>query len=309
MPSALLDRSDIVRASIERLDWPFPIWTCDVNGERIVVVSKRGRTDASLDWEAALLDGLERAGFPACRPARIFDDCDYTVVDGLHYVARTWVPGRMLVEIDEPDLFAVGRFMAEYHTVASSIALPQRPGITPLVETLPSPDEGEMLRVLGDRALLSRYRMLVDDILPAIDGIGATLPVHGDFTTRNVAAYGPSAFTGLIDFGMAHAACPTVELAYALGSTRPTFDHVEHDLDAVTTLIRGYSSVGSLAASDPAQIVDFARARPLLGIAIYAIEGFDAPPTRITGSFGRVGWLTEHRDEMIAAVERGLKPF
>src|SRR5688572_20812217 len=123
-PAEILERGGIDPATVERLDWPFPIWTCRVDGERVVVASKRGRTDASLDWEAALLDGLEGAGFPASRAARIFDGRDYTVVDGLHYVARSWVPGRMLVEFDRPDLYAVGRFIARYHAVAATIALP-----------------------------------------------------------------------------------------------------------------------------------------------------------------------------------------
>jgi Ser/Thr protein kinase RdoA (MazF antagonist) len=305
-PVELVEVSRLDVASVERLEWPFPIWTCDVDGERVVIASKRGRTNASLDWEAALLDGLEAAGFPACRAARIFDGVDYLVVDGLHYSARTWVPGRMLVEFDDPDVFAVGRFIAAYHSVATSIALPQRPGITPLEHVLPSMDDAAMLRVLVDARLVRRYRELVDEILPAIADVDTSLPVHGDFTTRNIAADARSVFSGLIDFGMSHSASPAVELAYALGSTRPTFDHVEHRLDQVTELIRGYRSVSTLDPSDPARIVDFARSRPLLGLAIYAIEGFDAPASRISGSFGRIEWLTEHRDEMIAAISSAV---
>jgi Ser/Thr protein kinase RdoA (MazF antagonist) len=298
-------------ASIERLDWPFPIWMCDVDGERVVIASKRGRTNASLDWEATLLDGLEGAGFPSCRTARIFGGCDYTVVDGLHYVARTWVPGRMLVEFDEPDLFALGRFIAEYHSVASTMPMAQRDGFTPLGtdDVFPSADDDAMLRVLGDDDLVRRFRRHVDDVVPSLASADASLPVHGDFTTRNVAAEGPATFTGLIDFGMAHAGCPAIELAYAVASARPTFDHVEYALDAVTTFIRGYCSLGALAGSDPALIVDFARARPLLGLAIYAFENWPPPgDTRVSAAFGRVEWLNEHRDEMIAAIERGLHP-
>jgi Ser/Thr protein kinase RdoA (MazF antagonist) len=306
-PLEVLERGGIDPSTLERLDWPFPIWTCAIDGERVVVASKRGRTDRSLDWEAALLDGLEAAGFPACRTARIFDGCDYTVTGGLHYVARSWLPGRMLVEMDGPDLYAVGRFMARYHTVAATIGLPQRDGVTPLEDVLPSVDDDAMSRVLGDPSLVRRYRELVDAVLPSVAGADTSLPIHGDFTTRNVAAWGPSTFTGLIDFGMAHAGCPAIELAYALGSARPTFDHVEHVLDAVTMLVLGYCSLRPLDVSDPSRIVDFARSRPLLGLAIYAIEGFDPPgATRVAGSFGRADWLTAHREEMIAAIERGI---
>ena len=306
-PDEILERAGIDTATVERVDWPFPIWTCEVDGERVVVASKRGRTDASLDWEAALLDGLELAGFPASHAARIFDGSDYTVVDGLHDVARSWVPGRMLVELDRPDLYAVGRFMARYHTAAATIELPQRDGVRPLEDVLPSVDDRSMLRVLGDAGLVRRYRELAEAVVPSVTGADTSLPVHGDFTTRNVAAWGPSTFTGLIDFGMAHCGCPAIELAYALASTRPTFDHVEHDLDAVTMLVLGYCSVRPLNGSDPDRIVDFARSRPLLGLAIYAIEGFDPPgDARVSGSFGRIEWLTAHRAEMIAAIERGI---
>ncbi len=308
-PQEVIERSGVDVATSERLDWLFPIWTCDVDGERVVIASKRGRTDAALDWEAALLDGLEGAAFPAPRTVRIFDGRDYTIVDGLHYVARSWVPGRMLVEFDDPDLFGVGRFIAEYHAVASAISLPQRDGFTPLgtEDVFPAVDDAAMLRVLEDEDLVRRFRVLVDDVVPRVTGADTSIPIHGDFTTRNIAANGPSAFTGLIDFGMGHAACPAVELAYALGSARPTFDHVEYDLDRVTTFISGYCSVGSLDADDPGRIVAFAEVRPMLGLAIYAFENWPAPGgERTAGSFGRTQWVADHRAELITAIEIGL---
>ena len=299
-PTEVLERGGIDPASVRRLEWRFPIWTCDVDGERLVLASKRGRTDESLDWEAALLDGLERGGFPACRAARIFAGTDYAFVDDVHFSARTWVPGRMLVEFDAPDLSGVGRFIGEYHDVASTLDLPQRPGIVPLVETLPAPTDEALLAVLDDPDLVRRYRELVDDVLPHLS-FDHAIPVHGDFTTRNIAADGLASITGLIDFGMAHSASPAVELAYALGSARPTFDHVEHRLDHVTDLIRGYRSVRSLEDADAHRIVDFARSRPLLGIAIYAINGWvRAGPSR---SLERVVWITENADAIVATIE------
>lgn len=312
-PDEVLERAGIDPATVERLEWYVPVWRCEAGGERIVLAAKGARnlslTDASLEWEAALLDGLEGAGFPSSRAARIFDGSDHTALDGRHYVARTWVPGRMLAEFQNPDLLAVGRFVAEYHAVASTIALPQRDGFTPLEDVLRSVDDAGMLRVLGDRDLVRRFRALVDDVVPTIANIDTSMPVHGDFTTRNIAADGPSTFTGLIDFGMAHAACPAVELAYAVGSARPTFDHVSYDLDRVTTSIRGYCSVCTLGTDDPARIVGFAEARPLLGLAFYAFANQPPPDDRRTeGSFGRAQWIADHREQMIAAIERGMAP-
>ena len=311
-PDEVIQRGSIDRESIERIEWYVPIWTCEVGGERVVIAAKGGRnfllSDASLQWEAALLDGLEGAGFPSSRTARIFDGSDHTFVDGRHYVARTWVPGRMLAEFDNPDLFAVGRFVAEYHAAASTIALPQRDGFTPLEDVLLSVDDAGMRRVLGDEQLVHKFRACVDAVVPSIAGVGTSMPVHGDFTTRNIAANDPSTFTGLIDFGMAHAACPAVELAYAVGSARPTYDHVEYDLDRVTTFVRGYCSIGTLDADDPARIVGFAEARPLLGLAFYAFANQPPPDDRRTeGSFGRTRWIADHRDELIAAIEAGIR--
>jgi Ser/Thr protein kinase RdoA (MazF antagonist) len=299
-PAEVMELAGIDPADLRRLEWAFPIWTWDAAGDRIVIGSKRGRTDESLDWEAALLDGLERSGFPASRAARIFGGKDYAVSDGLHYSARSWVPGRMLVELDQPDLFAVGRFIGEYHTVAATIHLPQRPGIAPLADTLSAPDDDAMLALVGDAGLVRRFRRHVHDVLPSLDA-DVRLPVHGDFTTRNIAAEGPSTFTGLIDFGMAHAASPAVELAYALGSARTSWTNVDYRLDEVTNLFRGYCTVRSLESADARRIVDYARSRPLLGLAVYAIQKWEPrPPER---SLRHVEWLTEHRDEMIATIE------
>ena len=304
-PPEVLERAGIDPVAVKTLPWEEPTWLVDLGTERAVLSAKGGRVDGMLEWESALLDALERRSFPASRSIKLFDGEDHLRVGAAHYVVRSWIRGRTLFELGSADLSVVGRFIAAFHDATESIDLPQRPGIGELLDVLREPSDEQIATCLRDRRAPRLYEMYVDDVVPAISKRPQhSMPIHGDFTTRNIVADGaPPFITGLIDFGMAMRASPAVELAYSLGSTRPDFGAVEHRLDLVTELVGAYAEVRTLPGDEAAQIVDHARARPLLNIALRARTGRTPRSAR---ALERVAWLTDHRDEMVAAVERGL---
>lgn len=292
---------------IRQVPWEDPLWIIELDGASVVLISKTGVNRAMLEWERRMLDALEQAEFPSSRAVPLFQGEDHTIVGDVSYIARSWIPGKTLVEYPAQDLAAVGWFIARFHEHTSGLDLPQRPGIGSLPEVLKAPSDTQLLITLGDAGSSGQYRKLVDDVAPLVaDPSTDILAIHGDFTTRNIVATGsPPAIAGLIDFGMAMIASSTVELAYALGSTRESFASVEHRFDGVAELITGYASRRPLPDEAAPEIVDFARARPLLNIAVNALIG---SRPRSSKALERVTWLTDHRAAMISSVEQGMAP-
>lgn len=302
-PKEILEQGNIQSANAERLPWHDPIWRCTVDGVRFSLIAKRDRDAESLQWESRLLDELERAGVPASRSIRIFDGRDHIALGDIHYIARGWVDGVMLVEEEKPDLSEVGRFIGRTHDAMRSVHVGQRPEITGPLASFLSPSEEALRSLLSDEDVV-RFRAFTETVRPLVTSPGdPAIVVHGDFTTRNIVV-GPDGSWSLIDFGMAHVASPSVELAYAIGSARTNWDAFDYDEEKVRALIGGYAETGRSDDFDPELVVAYAWARPLLHISMLARRGGG----RITtGSLGRALWLAENGPLLRGYIESAMR--
>ena len=176
-----------------------------LGGQRLVA-RRSGRTEASLDWEAALLDHLASHGLrvPVAVPA----------LDGRRHVdgitVQTWLSGRQPGPGDWP---AVAATLRRVHQLTTD--WPQRPGFASTTELLTADRGGDvdLPKMPADAVAACRHAWA------RLEGAPHAV-VHGDPGPTNIRITGDG--VGLLDWDEARVDCTDLDLAELPGRHLPS---------------------------------------------------------------------------------------
>src|SRR4030095_8814320 len=94
-------------------------WLVQRGAERLVLKLGRSEQDAAdVTWEHDVLTRLATTGFPASAPVPAFDGRSWVEADGRVWATLTYLPGRPLATDPDPNMEAVGAFLARFHRAA-----------------------------------------------------------------------------------------------------------------------------------------------------------------------------------------------
>lgn len=226
-------------------------------------------TSEAVGYEHRLLRRLAALGWPVAPPVEASDGRTASDLDGRRHALFPHLPGEIRAGLDPPDLWALGRTLAELHATCEPllVELGPRPSFPPLADLATRPHAG-----LDDRIIVRRLRhdrALTGAILAERDAVfdelaslePATLPrtlIHGDFHAGNL-LFHQGWLTGLLDFDYARPDARVVDLAIATIYLNPA------DTDA---LVAGYAEAAELEDRELAGIAVLRRARRLEHVGV-----------------------------------------
>jgi Ser/Thr protein kinase RdoA (MazF antagonist) len=312
LPAVVIEAAGLTTAAMTRLPWRRPLWRVEVGGVPAVLHHYPAhRAPDDLAWEHGFLQRLAQTGFPASQPVPAFAGRSWAVLAGALWGLATYLPGRSLNWEPQPDLAAVGSFMARYHDAVADLTPPApRPGIFPLAD-LPSLAPWDRLpAAVGGTLAARQLRSYLDRLPGELAACGhyafPRLVIHADFTTPNVLIDGdPPAIAGLIDFALAHEEAALADIGSGLwqsGRSEPTA--IGLDLARVARFVGGYAGVRPLSPAVAPALALYLKARGLQLIVKWVCQG--VADCAIT--LERVNWLAAHQTELTDVIAAVLRP-
>lgn len=256
---------------------------------------------ADVAWVHQLLSDLTALGASVPRPIKIFDGASLTTYDGCIWDIVSYREGEIIGWSKSPSLTDVGRFVAEYHEIASAVSLRSQRPISFAVRTLQDVLHDVRGRGASMPAGVEMVEQALCDVLAELAPLSSTdlLPIHGDLTTHNV-VYDPKSLTicGAIDFANAHVEDSIADLAYGLWrSGRRSQAGRSLDLRRVSAMVAGYRAIRYIPDSAVEAFPLFLRAR---GVQMAVKQLWREDPVKSLPA--ELAWIASHHDEIVSAV-------
>jgi Ser/Thr protein kinase RdoA (MazF antagonist) len=310
-PTEVLERAGIDPGDVDVLDSRIPNWRVTVAGHLAVLKRDWHLDVADITWEHAFLTRLADTGFPAPRPVAAFAGQSWSVVNGGLWTLASFQTGRTLARADQPDLAAVGRFIARYHDAVEQIEAPMPRPLVPNIDGLAALAPWDRLdQTLGGANGVRQFRwhleQTADELANSGHLVASRLLIHGDFTTDNILIDGePPTIVGAIDFALTSREPPLADLAFGLWRTgRPTPDAMALDVQRVAAMVAGYATVQNVPAETARAVPAYLKARGLQLI----VRASRAGASDCSPALERVGRIAAQQDDLqgalIAALER-----
>lgn len=271
---AVVTLRDVVRAfgieasRVRRIGhaWVNDVWMVEAGPMRYAL--KRvtpERTDAEVEHEHRLLDGLFELGWLVPKPIATLSGQRLIHRGGSRWWLAPWLPGRISPQHARGSAYRRGQVLAELHTATKRI-LPLLPATRRLrlreVSDWPFEPSGQtLLQGLDNgRAIDAHLEKWLRDVVAEVNSrLHAHAPtdetvIHFDFHYRNVLISQRS--VAVLDFDFAHVDEPVADLATALAFLP--------NREAAAAFISGYCDRTPLSLSDHAVIPTLYDARKLL---------------------------------------------
>jgi Ser/Thr protein kinase RdoA (MazF antagonist) len=303
------------RADVQRLRGRSQLWLVDHPSGKVVLrhhdpahrPADAPTSRRDIEWLHDRLRHVADSGFPAPRPAPIFEGRSCETIAGSLWESVTYLPGRAVGWSRRPTLRALGAFLAEFHNAVAGIGpSAQRPLCRPVDGLVAA---AANIADVGSREATRFFAGVAADLEPALEAIAhrdaRRITIHGDFTAHNVvAASAPTvAPVGVIDFANAYNEAALADISFGLWRTGRTSQRAETFAAArFVAFVTGYRDVRPLNPEDAAAIVVYLRAR---GVQI--IIKHTRPGTTETSVLARLRWLEGNGRDLQHRIELALE--